>query len=91
MERVGLIQIKRPHGISVLMDSFIESILNGTEPLVSGESTLPSLELVNAILLSALRKKTVDLPIDRDEYDQLFEELISGKTLLPTPRQVVIT
>ena len=86
MEHMGLVRIKRPHGISVLMDSFIDSILNGTEPLVSGESTLPSLELINAILLSAARKRTVDLPIDRDECDQLFEELISGKTLLPTSR-----
>ena len=83
MERMGLIKIRRPHGISVLMNSFIDSVLNGTEPLVSGESTLPSLELINAILLSATTKKTVDLPLDRDEYDQLFEELISGKTPLP--------
>jgi predicted dehydrogenase len=84
LERVGLIKTKMPHGISVLMNSFIDSILNGTEPLVSGESTLPSLELINAILLSAARKRTVDLPLDRGECDQLFEELISGKTLLPT-------
>ncbi|HWP93953.1 MAG TPA: Gfo/Idh/MocA family oxidoreductase, partial [Thermodesulfobacteriota bacterium] len=86
MERMGLIKIKRPHGLSLLMDSFVDSILNGTEPLVSGESTLPSLELINAILLSATRKRTVDLPIDRGECEQLFEELISGKTLLPTSR-----
>ena len=67
-----------------LMDSFIDAILKGGEPLVSGVSARPAVELINAIVLSAMRKKTVDLPVDREEYDELFEALSNGS--LQTPR-----
>lgn len=82
LEFAGLVK-GRPHGLSVLLDSFVDSILKDEEPLVTGESTLTSLELINAILLSALRKKTIDLPLDRDEYDELFKELCTGKIQIP--------
>ena len=81
--RLGLLKQGPPHGTSVLMDSFIHAILDGGEPLVSGESALPALELINAIVLSALRRKTVDLPLDREEYDILFKELSSGTAKVP--------
>ena len=67
-----------------LMDSFIDAILNGGEALVNGVSARPAVELINAIVLSAMRKKTVDLPVDREEYDELFEGLSRGS--LQTPR-----
>lgn len=73
-----------PGGHDVLMDSFITAILNGGEPLVNGVSARPTVELINAIVLSAMRKKTVDLPVDREEYDKLFEGLSKGS--LQTPR-----
>ena len=72
-----------PGGHKVLMDSFIDAILNGGEPLVNGMSALPAVELINAIVLSAMRKKTVDVPVDREEYDELFEALSSGSTQIP--------
>ncbi|MEJ2618363.1 MAG: Gfo/Idh/MocA family oxidoreductase [Ignavibacteriaceae bacterium] len=50
LELSGLIKIKREHGISTLMNSFIDAILNDEEPLVSGQSSLQSIELVNAII-----------------------------------------
>ena len=62
-----------PGGHDILMKSFTDAILNGGEPLVNGVSALPTVELINAIVLSAMRKKTVDLPVDREEYDELFE------------------
>ena len=70
-------------GHAVLMDSFINAILKGGELFVSGESALPAVELINAIVLSAMRKKTVDLPVDREEYDQLFDELSRGEVRVP--------
>lgn len=73
-----------PGGHKVLMDSFIDAILNSGEPLVNGVSARSAVELINAIVLSALRKKTVDVPVDRGEYDELFEELSSAN--LQTPR-----
>lgn len=75
MEFAGLIRSLKPHGLSILIDSFIDAILTGDEPIVTGESTLDSLELYNAILLSAFRKKTIDLPINRHEFSELFQEL----------------
>ena len=72
-----------PGGHDILMASLTDAILNGGEPLVNGVSALPTVELINAIVLSALRKKTVDLPVDRDEYDELFEALSSGSLQIP--------
>jgi hypothetical protein len=66
-----------------LINDFIDAILDDREPVVSGESTLPAVELMNALMLSAIRKKTVDLPIDQDEYDELFKELSTGQTQVP--------
>ena len=72
-----------PGGHDVLMDSFINAILNDGEPLVNGVNARPAVELINAIVLSAMRKKTVDVPVDRGEYDELFEALSSGSLQIP--------
>ncbi len=72
-----------PGGHKVLMDSFIDAILNGGEPLVNGVSARSAVELINAIVLSAMRKKSVDVPVDRGEYDELFEALSSGSLQIP--------
>lgn len=82
-QRVDFFKLIKPIGHQALMTSFIDAILGDSEPIVSGESTLPTVELINAIVLSAMRKKTVNLPLDRDEYDRLFEELRSGKAQVP--------
>ena len=83
LQRAEWLKLSEPVGHYALMNSFIQAILWDKEPLVSGESALPVIELINAILLSAIRKKTVDLPLDRAEYDHLFEELCSGKVQTP--------
>lgn len=70
---------------SVLID-FADAIIRDREPLTAAENTLPALELANGIILSALRKKAVDFPIDRDEYDQLLHELMNGKVKVPQIR-----
>ena len=90
--RVGLMKRKRPQNRhSVLMDSFINAIIQDEEPIVSGESARTAVELMNAMYLSALRKKVVDLPIDPEEYDQLLLELSQGKTQAPRFLQPVQT
>jgi len=48
------------------------------EPLIAtGEDGRNALELANAMHLSGLRERAVDLPCDRAEVDQLFAELRS--------------
>ena len=63
-----------------LLESFVDAALGGEPPITDGASALVTLELINAIILSGVRRKVVSLPIDRDEYDELFDELSSGKT-----------
>ncbi len=65
-----------------LLDSFIAAILDGGEPITDGVTARCTLELINAIILAGTRKKVVSLPLDRDEYDELMDELISGRTTL---------
>ena len=60
------------------MASFIDAILDGGEPITDGVSARRTLELINAILFSAVRKQVVSLPLDRAAYDQLLADLISG-------------
>ncbi len=57
----------------------IAAVRAGKDPLVTGEEGTKSVELANAITLSSFKDKWVELPIDRDEYDQLLQDLISGK------------
>jgi predicted dehydrogenase len=70
-------------GFPTILDNFIESIYKNTDPIVNGESARSTVELINGIILSALRCKHVTFPVDRDEYDQLFEELTAGKVTIP--------
>ena len=86
LQRCGMWRQHESSGHAALMDSFVSAILNDETPLVSGESARQTVELVNAIILSAFREKTVELPIDRDEYDEVFEALISGKIRVPKLR-----
>lgn len=73
-------RLPRPkqHGTTFLISGFVDAIIGDGEAPVTGENALPALELVNGILLSAVRERTVDLPVDRDEIDDLFTELCDG-------------
>ena len=84
LQRIELLKNRgRSTGHPVLMNSFINAILNGGEPIASGESARASVELINALFISAMRKKTVDLPIDPEEYDGLAKELSDGTMRVP--------
>ena len=86
LRRVGLAKKGPPKGHAVLLDRFIDAVLDGSEPVVSGESARPAVELINAILLSAVRGRTVDLPVDREECDRLLDELSRGEVRIPRLR-----
>ncbi len=62
-------------------DDFCRALLDGGEPLVTGEEGARSQELVAAITLSGCRSKKVSLPVDRDEYDALLAELRETRRL----------
>jgi predicted dehydrogenase len=76
-------KMEHPMAHAALMNSFIDAIVNGGEPIVSGESARSSVEVINALILSAIRKKVVELPIDPEEYDRLADELSEGSAQVP--------
>lgn len=64
-------------GHAAITQNFARAILYN-EPLLSpGEEGLNAVELINGLILSGKRNKTVSLPVDRAEYDSLMTELIT--------------
>ena len=45
------------------------------EPFVPGEQGRWAVELVNGVLMSHVLGRRIPLPIDRDEYDRVLEQL----------------
>ena len=61
-----------------LFRNFVDAILHDTPLLSPGEVGLNSLELANAILLSAARQETITLPLDGDAYENFLREKITA-------------
>jgi predicted dehydrogenase len=68
---------------AVLLNDFVDSIISNRDPLVTGESARDTIEVINACILSALRKRIVQLPLDTEQYDDLFMELTKGSVSVP--------
>ncbi len=85
LRRLGVLRSDEAStAFTTLMESFIAAIRNGGEPIVNADNARPTVELINAIILSGMTKRTVDLPLDSGEYDRLFDEMSDGKTKVPT-------
>jgi predicted dehydrogenase len=68
-----------PHAI--LVQNFVDAILDG-EPLIApGEEGIQSVELANVILFSSLLDKSVKLPMDSAAYEKQLNKLISESKL----------
>ncbi len=65
---------KEPGHIAITRN-FCRAILYGEQLIAPGAEGLWSLELANAMILSSYRKKTVKLPVNRNEYEELLDEL----------------
>jgi len=64
-----------PHAI--LVQNFVNAILDG-EPLIApGEEGIHSVELANVMLYSSLLDKTVELPMDSGAYEKQLNRLIA--------------
>jgi predicted dehydrogenase len=66
---------KRETGHISITRNFCRAILYGEELIAPGAEGLWSVELANAMILSSYRNKTVQLPVKRNEYEELIEEL----------------
>ena len=65
--------------IPPMMDDFIDAVLTRREPITSGASARTTIELINGIVLSGIRKEVVTFPLDRTVYDDVFGALKQGK------------
>lgn len=78
-ERVELPIPPRPEntleGQPALIQNFARAILYDEPLACPGEEGLNTVEVVNALILSSKRQKSVTIPVDRAEYDALLAEL----------------
>ena len=60
-----------------LLRQFAQAVRSGRQEdlIASGEDGRHALELANAMLLAAYRDRSVELPIDRGDYEALLQEL----------------
>jgi predicted dehydrogenase len=63
---------------------FLEAIAANQSPSVDPREATRSVEVCNAIYLSALTREPVDLPLDPDRYDDAFRKMCAGELALPT-------
>ena len=82
----GIRPSPRPVGHQALLNSFIEAITEDTEPLVTAQSARQTLEVINALILSGIKHKTLSLPVKPEEYDQLLDELVRGSATVDRTR-----
>jgi predicted dehydrogenase len=64
---------------------FVGAVLDGRAPLVDGEDGTQAVELANAIYLSSVEDRAVDLPLERGEYLPWFEALTEGTASINRP------
>jgi len=62
-------------GHKEIMRNFSRSILYGEELIAPGAEGLWTVEFINALILSGKKKKAVDIPVDREEYEELLDSL----------------
>ena len=66
---------------AILVQNFVNAILDG-EPLIApGEQGIYSVELANVILYSSLLGQTVPLPMDSAAYEKKLNQLIAESKL----------
>ena len=61
-----------------MMNDFISAVIDDHDPVTTGSSARTTIELINGIIQSGIRKEVVSFPLDRDVYESVFDELKSG-------------
>jgi hypothetical protein len=60
---------------------FVAAIAERRPPLVDGVEGTRSVELANAIYLSSITGRPVELPLAKGAYPPVFDELAAGRSL----------
>ncbi len=72
-EKLELPQCETGH--KEIMRNFCCSILFKEELIAPGKEGIWTVEFINALILSGKKNKAVDIPVDREEYEELLESL----------------
>src|SRR5215212_4563581 len=67
--------VANPHAI--LMQNFVDAILDGTPLIAPGADGMGSVELANVLLYSSLINQTVELPMDSAAWEKKLNQLIA--------------
>ncbi|MBO5668503.1 MAG: Gfo/Idh/MocA family oxidoreductase [Lentisphaeria bacterium] len=79
--RINLpVESRQQHAI--IVENVADAIISGKELIAPLAEGIRGLELGNAMLLSGLKKRTVTLPIDSDEYAQMLGELVKNSRFI---------
>jgi predicted dehydrogenase len=65
-----------PHGI--LIQNFVDAILDGTPLIAPGAEGMGSVELANVLLYSSLIGQSIELPMDSKAWENKLNELIAN-------------
>jgi predicted dehydrogenase len=69
-----------PHkGHAAMYVAFVSAVRDGGTPAVTAEHGRTAVEMLNGILLSSHTGRSVEFPLDRDEYDGLLSDLSEGR------------
>jgi predicted dehydrogenase len=74
-DRVDVPIEDRESGHGAIIRNLARHIMHGEPLIVPGEEGINSMELINAVILSSHKGKPVDIPVDREEYEALIEDL----------------
>ena len=67
------------HEGETLLNSFLRAAGDGGQPITGGTTARRTLELINAILYSGIKKEVVEFQLNREKYDVLMEDLKQGR------------
>jgi predicted dehydrogenase len=68
-----------PH--AVMVQNFVDAILDGAPLIAPGEEGINSVELANAMIYSSLIGDTLELPMDGAAWEKKLNELIASSTI----------
>jgi len=70
-----------PNPHAILVQNFVNAILDGEKLIAPGEEGIQSVELANVILYSSLMEETIQMPMDSAAYEKKLNQLIAESKL----------
>ncbi len=70
-----------PNAHAIIMQNFVDAILDGTPLIAPGDHGMGSVELANVLLYSSLIDSPVKLPLDGAAWEKKLNELIANSKL----------